>query len=92
MLQAGRLRVRFLIRSFDLSMYLIPSSRAMILGSTESLTEINTRNLSGVVRPASQSDCLENMGVSTSHKLMGFIYRDIFTFYGITPNHPLVKI
>jgi hypothetical protein len=49
------------------------------LGSTQPLTEMSTRNLLGVKggRRVTQPhrhlwvDCLENMGVSTSHNLMG---------------------
>jgi hypothetical protein len=48
----------------------------MVLESTQSLTEMSTRNLpGGKGRPALKADkltdCLENVGASTSHKRMG---------------------
>jgi hypothetical protein len=57
------------------------SSRTMALGSTQPLTERSTRNLSGGKgRSAGEwgwqplrhlwADCLENVGASTSHKLI----------------------
>jgi hypothetical protein len=45
MLQAGRSRVRFPMRSLDLFNLPNPSSRTMALGSTQPLTEMSTRNL-----------------------------------------------
>jgi hypothetical protein len=45
MLQAGRLRVRFPMRSLDFSNWPNPSSRNMGLGSIQPLTEMSTRNL-----------------------------------------------
>jgi hypothetical protein len=47
MLQAGRSRVRFPIRSLDFCNWLNPSSRPISLGSSKPLTEKNTRNLPG---------------------------------------------
>jgi hypothetical protein len=47
MLQAGRLRVPFSMMSLDLFNLLNPSSRAMALGSTQSLTEMSTKNILG---------------------------------------------
>jgi hypothetical protein len=44
MLQAGRSRVQFPMRSLDFSN---PSSRIMALGSTQPLTEVSTMNLPG---------------------------------------------
>jgi hypothetical protein len=44
MIQAGRSRVRVPMRSLDFS---VPSSRTMALGSTQPLTRMSTRNLSG---------------------------------------------
>jgi hypothetical protein len=52
----------------------------MALGSTQPLTEMSTRNLSGGEgrparkadnRTAKWTDCLENVGASTSHNSMG---------------------
>jgi hypothetical protein len=49
----------------------------MALGSTQPLTEMSTRNIPGCKgRPARKADnliaiCLENMGTSTSHNLVG---------------------
>jgi hypothetical protein len=54
MLQAGRLRVRFPIRSLDFFNLPNPSSRTMTLGSTQPPTEMSTTNLpqlKGVGRP-----------------------------------------
>jgi hypothetical protein len=53
-----------------------PSSRTMAMGSTQPLTEMSTRNLPGSKRrPARKADdltdCLENVGASTSHNSMG---------------------
>jgi hypothetical protein len=47
MLQAGRSRVRFPMRSLDLFNLPNPSSLTMTLGSTELLKEMSTRNLPG---------------------------------------------
>jgi hypothetical protein len=57
MLQAGRARVLFLMRSLDFSIDLIFSS--VRLGSTQPLTEMSTRNLpGGKGRPAPKADKL----------------------------------
>jgi hypothetical protein len=45
MLQAGRSRVRFPMRSLNFFNLPNPSSRTMVLGSTPSLTEMSSRNL-----------------------------------------------
>jgi hypothetical protein len=55
----------------------------MALGSTQPLTEMSTRNLPGgkgwAARKADnltailRSDCLENVGASTSHNPMGLL-------------------
>jgi hypothetical protein len=45
MLQAGRLRVRFPMRSLNFYNWIDPSSRNMALGSTQPLTKMSTRNL-----------------------------------------------
>jgi hypothetical protein len=67
-----------------------PSSRIMALGSTQPLTEISTRNLTGDKgRPAPNADNLTAVSrlsrkwASTSCKPMGstFCYRDSFTFF-----------
>jgi hypothetical protein len=47
MLQIGRSRVRFPMRSLDFFNWSNPSSRTMALGSTQLLTEMSTRNLPG---------------------------------------------
>jgi hypothetical protein len=47
MLQAGRSRVRFPIKSVDLFNLPNLSSLTMALGSTQPLTEMSTRNLPG---------------------------------------------
>jgi hypothetical protein len=49
MLQAGRSRVPFPMRSLDCFNLPNPSSRTMALGSTQSLTEMSTKNLPGWV-------------------------------------------
>jgi hypothetical protein len=79
MLQAERLQVKFAIRSLDFSIDLILQPHYGALGSTESLTEMSTRNLpQGKGRLAHKADnltalwadCLENVGVLTSHNPM----------------------
>jgi hypothetical protein len=47
MLQAGRSRVRFLMKSLNVFNLPNPSSRTMAHGSTQPLTEMNTTNLPG---------------------------------------------
>jgi hypothetical protein len=47
MLQTGRSKVRFPKRLLDFSMWPIPSNRTMVLGTTQPLKEMNTRNLHG---------------------------------------------
>jgi hypothetical protein len=66
-----------------------PSSRTIAPGSTQPLTEINTKNLPGSKwRPARKTDILtaicelivyENVGTSTSHDHMGL--RDLLQEY-----------
>jgi hypothetical protein len=84
MLQARMLRVRVPIRWIFLNLS-NPSSRNVALGSTQTLTEMNTRNLPGgeggakcgrLVRltallPSVSRLSRENMGASTSHNPMG---------------------
>jgi hypothetical protein len=51
MLQVGRSRVRFPVRSFDFFFFFDlpnPYSRTVALGSTQPLTEMSTRKLPGV--------------------------------------------
>jgi hypothetical protein len=48
MLQAGRSRVPIPLRSLDSFSLPNSSSRTLVLGSTEPLTEISTRNIPGV--------------------------------------------
>jgi hypothetical protein len=50
MLQAGRSRVRFPMRSLDFFNLPNPSSRTMALGSTQPLTEMSTRYIPGGVK------------------------------------------
>jgi hypothetical protein len=47
MLQDGMLRVRFPMRSLEFFDIRIVSSRTVAMGSTQPLTEMSTRNLSG---------------------------------------------
>jgi hypothetical protein len=73
----------------------------MVLGSTQPLTEISTRNLPGGNKrptlPPSVSRMSENVGASTSHNSNGLhgLYRDKLTFTftskipGITSNQKM---
>jgi hypothetical protein len=81
MLQAGRFCARFPM-SLDFSNWHNPSSRTMALGSTQTLTEMSSRNVrEGKRRPAGAygwqphrylwDDCLGNVGASTSYSPMG---------------------
>jgi hypothetical protein len=59
MLQAGRSRIRFPIRSLDFFNLPNPSSRTMALGSIQPLTEMITRILhGGKGRPTSKAENL----------------------------------
>jgi hypothetical protein len=59
MLQPGRSRVRFLLRSLDFFNLPTPSSHTVAMGSTQPLTEMSTRNLpGGKERPARKADNL----------------------------------
>jgi hypothetical protein len=56
-LQAGRSRVRFPMRSLDIFNLANPSSRTMDRGSTQPLTEMSTKNLrDGKGRPAHKAE------------------------------------
>jgi hypothetical protein len=83
LLQTGRLRVRLLTRSLNFFSLSNPSSRKIVLGSTQPLTEMSTRNLPGGGEGGTGAegwqphrhlwaDCLENVGASTSHNPTGF--------------------
>jgi hypothetical protein len=81
MLQARRWRVRFPMRWLNSFSLRNPSRRNMALGSTQPLTGMSTRNLSGGSRAAGAwdwqsyrhlwADCLEGMEASMSHNPMG---------------------
>jgi hypothetical protein len=59
MLQAGRSRIRFSIRSLDFFNLPNPSSRTMALGSTQPLTEMSSKNFpGGKGQPARKADSL----------------------------------
>jgi hypothetical protein len=59
MLQDGRSRVRFPMRSFDFSIDLIHLAALMALGSTQPLIKMSTKNLPGAEgRPARRADNL----------------------------------
>jgi hypothetical protein len=92
MLQAGRSRVRFPMRSLDFFNLPNPSSRTMALGSTKPLTEMSARNLpGGKGRPACKADNLTAICEPTVWKIweprclttvwaFTVCYRDSFTF------------
>jgi hypothetical protein len=66
MLQAGRSPVPFPMRSLDFSIDLILPAAIMALGSTQPLTEMNTRNLpGGKGRRAGKADKLTAICEST---------------------------
>jgi hypothetical protein len=75
MLQAGRSRFRNPIRSLNFSNWPNPSSRNIALRLTQLLTEMSTRNLPRDIgwKPYRHlwADCLDNVGASTSHNLLG---------------------
>jgi hypothetical protein len=78
-----------------------PFSRTMALGSTQSLTEISTRNLpGGKNRPARRADnlaaiCEPNVwkcGSLNNTKGLHGLYRDNFTFFYTDLKHEILKI
>jgi hypothetical protein len=88
MLQAGRspVRVPDEVNFFNLSN---PSSHTIVLGSTQPITKMSTKNIPGdkkwpalTTLPPSLSRMPENVGASTSRNLKGLhgLYRDNFTF------------
>jgi hypothetical protein len=93
MLQAGRSRVRFPMRSMNFSNLRNPSSRTMVLGSTQPLKEMSTRNvLGGKERPARKADNLAAICEPNVYKIgeprrltalwaSTACYRDSFNFY-----------
>jgi hypothetical protein len=79
MLPAGRSQVQVPMRSLDFFNWPNPSSRTMVLGSTQPVTEMSTSNIVRIFlgvkgwQPCRylRANCLENVGTSTSHNPMG---------------------
>jgi hypothetical protein len=84
MVQAGRSRVTFQVRLLDFSFVLILPAALWPMGSTQTLTEINTRNLlGGKVRPARDADNLTAIFQRIEASILQAsktTYRDNFTF------------
>jgi hypothetical protein len=87
MLQAGRSRVWFPMRSLDFSNWPKPSSRTMALGLTQPLTEMSTRNLPGSEGSAGRPDNL-TPSVSLVSRRCGSL--DVLKPYG--PSRPVTGI
>jgi hypothetical protein len=77
MLRVGRPRVPFPMKSLDFFDWARPTSRNKVLGFTQTLTEMNTRNLSSRIKrgwhvrlttTSPWVDCLGNVGFLFSHK------------------------
>ena len=69
LLQAGRSRVRFPMGSLGVFHYHNPSGRTVALGLTQSLTEMNTRNISWGVKTAGGPGSV--VGIATGYGLDG---------------------
>jgi len=97
--QAGRPRFRFPMMSLDFFHWHNPSGRTMALGSTQSLAEMSTTNVSWEWRlPVRRADNLTtfmcrlswNLGASASwnpqglsRPVMGLLYLYLYLFYSI---------
>jgi hypothetical protein len=93
MLQAGRSRVRFPMRSLDFFSWPNPSSRTIALGPTQPLTEMSTRNVPGAKGwPARKAENLTAIGEAIVWKMWEpqplailcvstTCYKDSFTFF-----------
>jgi hypothetical protein len=94
MLQAAKSRFRFPMRSLDFFNWLNPSTRTTVVGSTQPLTEMNTRNLPGELNGGRRITVITSLpSVNRLSKKYGILdvlttlwastacYRDSFTFY-----------
>jgi hypothetical protein len=99
MLQAGRSRVWFPVRSLDFSIYLILPAALWPWGSTPPLTEMSTRNLPrGKGRSAHKAENLTAICEPAVYKMWQLrhlttvwaftaCYRDSFTFFSFFSNY-----